>query len=155
MAGTAKGTSTQTSARGAASGGFSEDEKAAMRERAKEVRAARKKGAKDGEAELLAKIAEMPEPDRGMAERIHAIVRQHAPELDPTTWYGMPAYAIDGKAVVFFQPAGKFKARYSTLGFNDGAKLDEGTMWPTSYAILRLTAADEQRIAELVKRAAG
>jgi uncharacterized protein YdhG (YjbR/CyaY superfamily) len=155
MAGTTKGTSTQTNTRGAASGGFSEDEKAAMRERAKEVKAARKKGAKDGEAELLAKIAELPGPDREMAERIHAIMREHAPSLEPTTWYGMPAYATDGKAVCFFQPAGKFKARYSTLGFNDTAKLDEGTMWPTSYALTTLTPADEARIAELVKRAAG
>lgn len=152
MAGT-KSSNTQASTRGSGSGGFTDDEKAAMQERAREVKRAKK--GKDGEADLLAKIAEMPDEDRALAERIHAIVRKAAPSLDPTTWYGMPAYARDGKAVCFFQPAGKFKARYSTLGFNDGAALDEGTMWATSFAITSLTPADEERIAELVTRAAG
>ena len=129
-------------------GGFTDEEKAAMRERAKEAKA----GA--GESDLLAKIAEMQEPDRGMAERVHAIVTASAPELKPKTWYGMPAYAKGGDVVCFFQPAKKFKARYSTLGFSDKANLDEGAMWPTSYALRELTAAEEERIAALVKRAA-
>jgi uncharacterized protein YdhG (YjbR/CyaY superfamily) len=128
--------------------GFTDEEKAAMRERAKEAKA----GA--GESDLLAKIAEMQEPDRGMAERVHAIVTASAPELKPKTWYGMPAYAKGGDVVCFFQPAKKFKARYSTLGFSDKANLDEGAMWPTSYARRELTAAEEERIAALVKQAA-
>ena len=129
-------------------GGFTDEEKAAMRERAKEAKA----GA--GESDLLAKIAEMQEPDRGMAERIHAIVTASAPELKPKTWYGMPAYAKGGDVVCFFQPAKKFKARYSTLGFSDKANLDDGAMWPTSYALRELTAAEEERIAALVRQAA-
>ncbi len=128
--------------------GFTDDEKAAVRERAQELKA----GA-DGESELLAKIAEMVEPDRLMAERIHAIITASAPELSPRTWYGMPAYAKGGDVICFFQPALKFKARYATLGFNDKANLDEGAMWPTSYALTELTAADEARIAALVKQA--
>jgi len=135
------------------SGVFTDDEKAAMKERSKEVRRSSKNA--NGEPELLEKIAEMNDADRAMAERIHAIVRTHAPDLVPTLWYGMPAYAKDGKAVCFFQAAAKFKARYATLGFNDSARLDDGAMWPTAFALTELTAADEARIAELVQRAAG
>ena len=122
-----------------------------MREHAKEVKAAA--GKADAEQDLLAKIAEMPESDRVMAERIHAIVKASAPGLSPKTWYGMPAYAKDGKVVCFFQAADKFKARYATFGFNDDAHLDEGNMWPTAWALTRLTAADEATIAKLVKKA--
>ena len=130
---------------------FSEEEKAAMKERSREV----KRGGKaDGESDLLAKIAEMSQPDRGMAERIHALVKQQAPDLQPKTWYGMPAYARGKDVVLFFQPAEKFKARYATLGFSDKAHLDDGAMWPTSYALGELTAGDEAKIAELVKKAA-
>ena len=129
--------------------GFSEEERAAMKERSREV----KRGKADGESDLLAKIAEMSEPDRSMAERIHALVQENAPELAPKTWYGMPAYAKGKDVVCFFQPAQKFKARYATLGFSDKANLDDGAMWPTSYAIGELTADDEARIAELVKKA--
>ena len=137
--------------------GFTEDERAAMKERARELKADAKKGKAraDGEADLLAKIAEMAEPDRGLAKRIHAIVTAAAPELEPKTWYGMPAYARDGKVVCFFQNAGKFKARYSTLGFSDEAHLDDGNMWPSAFAVTRLTAADEAAIATLVKKAVG
>jgi uncharacterized protein YdhG (YjbR/CyaY superfamily) len=140
----------------AASDTFSAAEKAAMRERAKEQKAEAKRGADRaaGERDLLAKVAEMPDSDRVMAERIHAIVTANAPHLDPKTWYGMPAYARDGKIVCFFQPADKFKARYATFGFNDDAKLDDGAMWPTSWALTKLTAAGEKQLAELVKRAA-
>jgi uncharacterized protein YdhG (YjbR/CyaY superfamily) len=129
---------------------FTAAEKSAMRERAKEL-----KSDADGEALLLAKIAEMTGDDRSMAERIHAVITASAPALSPTTWYGMPAWARDGKIIAFFQPAAKFKARYSTIGFNDGAHLDDGAMWPTSYALTKLSAADEARIAELIKKAAG
>ena len=129
--------------------GFTAEEKAAMRERAKEA-----KGGADGESDLLAKIAEMAEPDRALAERVHAIVTAGAPDLTPKTWYGMPAYAKDGQVVCFFQPALKFKARYATLGFSDKANLDDGAMWPTSYAVTKLTAAVEKKIAALVKQAA-
>lgn len=137
--------------------GFTAEEREAMKERAKELKSAARKGAKkaDGLADLLEKVAEMPDADRALAERIHAIVTEHAPDLDPKTWYGMPAYAREGKVVIFFQPADKFKARYSTLGFNDTATLDEGSMWATSFALTALTDADEARIAELVKRAVG
>jgi uncharacterized protein YdhG (YjbR/CyaY superfamily) len=131
--------------------GFTAEEKAAMRERAKEQKAAR--GKADGLADLLAKIAEMPAPDRVMAERIHAVVTASAPDLAPKTWYGMPAYARDGKIVCFFQAADKFKARYATFGFNEDANLDDGSMWPTSWALTKLTAADEARIGALVKKA--
>lgn len=137
---------------------FTAEERAAMKERAQETRAAARRGkASPAEEEnaVLAKIAEMEEPDRGMAERIHAIVKESAPELSPKLWYGMPAYAKDGKNVCFFQNASKFKARYATLGFNDPAKLDDGTMWPTSYALVKLTKANEKAIADLVKKAAG
>jgi uncharacterized protein YdhG (YjbR/CyaY superfamily) len=134
----------------ATSEGFSAEERAAMKERAKETRG-KKSG--DGEADLLEKIAEMGDADRAMAERIHALVTQAAPELEPKTWYGQPAYAKDGKVVLFFQAASKFKTRYATLGFNDAAHIDDGTMWPTAFALTELTAADEKRIAELVTRA--
>ncbi|MFW5474836.1 iron chaperone [Knoellia sp. CPCC 206450] len=140
------------------SDGFSADERAAMKERAKELRA-EAKGAKDrakGEADLRAKIDEMPEADRVLAEAIHAIVTEHAPQLMPKTWYGMPAYAdVDGKAVCFFKAASKFGARYAELGFNEQASLDDGTMWPTVYAITTLSKADEELIATLVAKAVG
>ena len=128
-----------------------------MRERAKELRAEARRG-KDraaGESDLLAKIAEMPKGDRDMATRLHAIVTKTAPDLMPKTWYGMPAYATDGKIVCFFQSAAKFGARYATFGFNDTAKLDDGAMWPTSFALKKLTTADEKKIAALVKKAVG
>lgn len=132
------------------------EELAAMKERAKEARASRRGSAAkaDGESDVLGKIAEMPEPDRSMAERLHAVIKAAAPGLEPRTWYGMPAYAKDGAVLCFFQPASKFKARYGTLGFNDTARLDDGDMWPCAYAIEELTAAEEARITELVKRAA-
>jgi uncharacterized protein YdhG (YjbR/CyaY superfamily) len=130
-----------------------------MKERARELKASARRSPRaaeaDGEADLLEKISAMQEPDRLMAERIHAIVKASAPELSPRTWYGMPAYAKDGNVVCFFQPALKFKARYATLGFNDKAHLDDGTMWPVAYALTELTAADEARIAALVRKAAG
>ncbi len=131
--------------------GFSAEEKAAMRERAKELKAEASQA--DAEKAVRAKIAEMPDSDRVMAERIHAIVRAKAPGLAPKLWYGMPAYAKDGKNVCFFQAADKFKSRYATFGFDEGANLDEGSMWATSWAITKLTAADEARIAELVTKA--
>jgi len=136
---------------GGSSTGFTAEEREAMRERARELKAAR--GKADGERDLLAKIAEMPSHDRAMAERLHAIVTATAPTLAPKTWYGMPAYAKDGKVVCFLQSADKFKARYATFGFNDVANLDDGTMWPTSFALKDLTAADEATIAALVRRA--
>ena len=134
---------------GKASKGFTDEERAAMRERAKELKA----GKADAESDVLAKIAEMPESDRAMAERLHALIKASAPELSPRTWYGMPAYAKDGKVVCFFQSAQKFKARYATFGFSDKANLDEGAMWPTAFALTELTAADEARIGALVKKA--
>jgi uncharacterized protein YdhG (YjbR/CyaY superfamily) len=127
--------------------GFTKEERAAMKERARESKQA------NDESALLAKIAEMPEPDRVMAERLHELVMAAAPELSPRTWYGMPAYAKDGKVVCFFQSAHKFKARYATVGFSDRANLDDGSMWPTSFALTKLTRADETRIAALVKQA--
>ena len=138
-----------------ASKGFTAEEKAAMKERAKEVKAEARANSDRaaGESDVLAKIAEMPASDRVMAERIHAVVKASAPELSPKTWYGMPAYAKDGKIVCFFQSADKFKARYATFGFSDEAKLDEGAMWPNAFALTKLTAADEKRIGDLVKRA--
>jgi uncharacterized protein YdhG (YjbR/CyaY superfamily) len=136
---------------------FTAEERAAMKERAKELKAASRRksaGAKaDPEADLLEKIAEMPEPDRVMAERIHAAIKANVPELAPKTWYGMPAYAKDGKVVCFFQSADKFKSRYATFGFNDTANIDDGEMWPTSWALTRLSDADEAKIVELVKKA--
>jgi uncharacterized protein YdhG (YjbR/CyaY superfamily) len=140
--------------------GLSAEELAAMKETLQERRAAARRGSRgkaakaDGESDVRAKIAEMPDADRAMAERIHAIVKASAPSLSPKTWYGMPAYANEnGKVVCFFQSADKFKSRYATFGFNDDANLDEGTMWPTSFALKKLTAADEARIAALVKKA--
>jgi uncharacterized protein YdhG (YjbR/CyaY superfamily) len=130
---------------------FTAEERAAMQERARELKA----GTADGEREVLAKIAELPEPDRSLAERVHALVMDAAPTLTPRTWYGMPAYAVDGKVVCFFQSAVKFKARYATLGFNDAAKLDDGAMWPTAFALTTLTSKEEARIRALVKQAVG
>jgi uncharacterized protein YdhG (YjbR/CyaY superfamily) len=137
--------------------GLSDVERAAMKERTKELKAEARRspraGKADGESDVLAKIAEMPEPDRAMAERLHAIIKASAPALSPKTWYGMPAYAKDGKVVCFFQSAQKFNARYATLGFSDEANLDEGAMWPTSFALKGLTAAEEKKIGALVKKA--
>jgi uncharacterized protein YdhG (YjbR/CyaY superfamily) len=142
---------------GKASEGFTAEERAAVRERAQELKAAARRGSRadkaDGESEVLAKIAEMPEPDRANAERIHAIVKAGAPALTPRLWYGMPAYAKDGKVVCFFQSAQKFKTRYATFGFSDAANLDEGSLWPVAFALKELTRAEEARIGELVKRA--
>jgi uncharacterized protein YdhG (YjbR/CyaY superfamily) len=142
---------------GRGSKGFTDEERAAMRERAQELKAAGRRGPRagkaDGESDVLAKIAEMPEADRAIAERLHALIKASAPALSPRTWYGMPAYAKDGKVVCFFQSAQKFKTRYATFGFSDQANLDEGAMWPTSFALKRLTAAEEEKIGALVKRA--
>src|SRR5215472_2428881 len=148
-----------TAATGKSYEGFTGEERDAMKDRAQELKAAARRapraGKKDGESDLLAKIAEMAAPDRALAERLHAVITAHAPALSPTTWYGMPAYAKDGKVLCFFQPALKFKTRYSTFGFNDAANLDDGTMWPIAFALMdELTAADEARIAALVKKAA-
>jgi uncharacterized protein YdhG (YjbR/CyaY superfamily) len=140
-----------TTAKDKASKGFTDEERAAMKERAKELKAEAVQA--DGESALLAKIAEMPEPDRAMAKRLHALIKASAPSLSPKTWYGMPAYAKDGKVVCFFQSAQKFKSRYATFGFSDEANLDEGAMWPTAFALKELTAAEETRIAALVKKA--
>jgi uncharacterized protein YdhG (YjbR/CyaY superfamily) len=147
-----------TTATGKASKGFTAEERAAMKERAQEVKAEARRGqradkAADEERAVLAKIAEMPEPDRVLGKRLHEIVKASAPTLSPKLWYGMPAYAKDGKVVCFFQSAEKFKSRYATFGFNDDANLDEGAMWPTSFALKKLTPADEKRIAALVKKA--
>jgi uncharacterized protein YdhG (YjbR/CyaY superfamily) len=137
--------------------GFTADEKVAMKERARELKAAERRGRgaskADGESDVLAKIAEMPDSDRAMAERLHELIKASAPELSPRTWYGMPAYAKDGKVVCFFQSASKFKSRYATLGFSDNANLDDGDMWPTSFALKELTAAEEKKIGQLVKTA--
>ncbi len=150
---------TKTPKGDAASGGFTEDERAAMKERAAELKAQKRRSSKKskagGEGDVLAKIAELPEPDRTMATRIHALIKASAPNLSPQTWYGMPAYARDGKAVCFFQSAQKFKTRYATLGFNEGARLDDGDIWPVAFALLKLTPAAEARIVALVKQAAG
>ena len=138
--------------------GFTDEERAAMKERAQELKGEARRGARagkaDGESAVLAKIAEMPEPDRATGERLHAIIKATAPDLSPKTWYGMPAYAKDGKVVCYFQSAGKFKARYATLGFSDTARLDDGAMWPTSFALRQLTDAEEAKISRLVKKAA-
>jgi hypothetical protein len=132
--------------------GFTNQERVAMKERAQELKAERA-GKADGEGAVLAKIAEMPEPDRAMGKRLHAIIKASAPVLAAKTWYGMPAYAKDGKVVCFFQSAQKFKSRYATFGFSDEANLDQGLMWPTSFALKELTAAEEARISELVRKA--
>jgi uncharacterized protein YdhG (YjbR/CyaY superfamily) len=147
---------TQKSAKSTTSGkkskGFTAEERAAMKERAQELKA--EAGKADGERAVLAKIAEMPKPDRALAKRLHAIVTASAPDLSPKTWYGMPAYANkDGKVVCYFTPASKFKERYATLGFNAAANLDDGAMWPTSFALTKLTAAEEAKIGKLVKKA--
>jgi uncharacterized protein YdhG (YjbR/CyaY superfamily) len=137
--------------------GFTDEERAAMKERSQELKTEARRGPRaakaDGESAVLAKIAEMRGPDRAMAKRLHAIVKASAPDLSPKTWYGMPAYAKDGKVVCFFQSAEKFKARYATLGFSDQANLDKGAMWPTSFALKELTAAEETKIGALVKKA--
>ena len=147
-----------TTARNKTYEGFTDEERSAMKERAKELKAPARRGSRggkaDGESEVRAKIAEMTEPDRGLAERLHAVIKASAPGISPTTWYGMPAYARDGKVICFFQPAQKFKTRYATLGFSDKANLDEGAMWPVYYALTELTAADEERIGALVQKAA-
>ncbi|OFW52589.1 MAG: hypothetical protein A2146_08435, partial [Actinobacteria bacterium RBG_16_67_10] len=144
---------------GKQSKGFTDEERAAMRERAQELKAAARRGPRsgkaDGESDVLAKIAEMSQPDRAMAKRLHAIIKASAPALSPKTWYGMPAYAKDGNVVCFFQAAQKFKTRYATFGFTDKANLDEGAMWPTSFALKKLSAAEEARIGALVKKAVG
>jgi uncharacterized protein YdhG (YjbR/CyaY superfamily) len=147
-------------ASGKKSKGFTDEERAAMKERAQELKAEARRGTRakkdkaDGESAVLAKIAEMPEPDRAMAKRLHAIIKASASVLSPKTWYGMPAYANkDGKVVCYFTPASKFKSRYATFGFNDDANLDEGAMWPTSFALTELTATEEARIGALVKKA--
>ena len=146
-----------TTARSRSSAGFTDDERAAMKEHARELKTSARRGSRaaetDGESDVLAKIAEMDGPDRVMAERIHAIVKDSAPDLVPRTWYGMPAYARDGKVVCFFQPAQKFKTRYATLGFSDKANLDDGAMWPVTYALAELTADHETKISALVKKA--
>ena len=150
---TAKG----TTAKNKTSGGFTADERAAMKEHAQELKTAARRSPRaakaDGESDVLEKIAEMPERDRAMAERLHAIVKASAPALSPRTWYGMPAYAKDGKIVCHFQSAQKFKTRYATLGFSDAANLDSGAMWATSFALKDLTAADEAKIGAMVKKA--
>jgi uncharacterized protein YdhG (YjbR/CyaY superfamily) len=146
-----------TRTRDKASKGFTDEERAAMKERVQELQAAARRGPRartaDGESDVLAKIAAMPERDRALAERLHAIIRASAPALSPKTWYGMPAYAKDGNVVCFFQSAQKFKTRYATFGFSDKANLDEGAMWPTAFALKELTSADEARIGALVKKA--
>ncbi len=145
-----------TAATDATAEGFTAEERAAMQERARELKASRRGSGTDkadGGADLLARIAEMPGPDRAMAERLHAIIMASAPSLAPRTWYGMPAYAKDGKVICFFQAASKFKVRYATFGFQPDAKLDDGSMWPTAFALTELTADDEARIAALVKKA--
>jgi hypothetical protein len=155
-------TNTQKSAKGATVTGkpvkgFTDEERAAMKERARELKAEARRGPRekkaDGESDVLARIAEMPKPDRAMAERLHALIKASAPALSPKTWYGMPAYAKDGNVVCFFQSAHKFKTRYATFGFSDKANLDESTLWPVAFALKELTAADEARIVALVKKA--
>jgi uncharacterized protein YdhG (YjbR/CyaY superfamily) len=146
-----------TAASGKTSAGFTDEERAAMRERARELKAEARasKNRADGERDVLAAIAAMKGSDRAMAKRLHALITSTAPDLWPKTWYGMPAYAKDGKVVCYFQSAGKFKSRYATFGFSDEANLDKGAMWPTSFALKELTVADEAEIAALVKRAMG
>lgn len=146
-----------TAATGKTFAGFTDEERSAMKDRAKELKAAGRRSPRadepDGESEVLAKIAEMTDSDRVIAERLHAVIRASAPGLAPKLWYGMPAYAKDGKVVCFFQTAKKFKTRYATIGFSDSANLDEGAMWPTSFALTELTAAEEARIGALVTKA--
>ena len=142
---------TKTAKKGTRSDGFTAEERAAMKERSRELKARGKKA--DGESDVLAKIAEMQEPDRVMAERLHALIKASTPELSPRTWYGMPAYAQDDKVLCYFKPAEKFKTRYATLGFSDKANLDEGAMWPVEFALTAWTGTEEKRIGELVKKA--
>jgi uncharacterized protein YdhG (YjbR/CyaY superfamily) len=146
-----------TTATGKTFEGFTDEERGAMKARAQELKATARRGPRagkaDGESDVLAKIAELPEPDRALGERLHAVIKASAPALSPRLWYGMPAYAKDGKVVCFFQSAQKFNTRYATLGFSDQANLDEGAMWPTAFALTELTAADEARIGALVKKA--
>ncbi len=151
----AQGSPKSTAATGKTVNGFSDEERAAMKERAQELKAAARadKDKADGESAVLAAIAAMQEPDRAMAQRLHAIIKASAPALSPKTWYGMPAYAKDGKVVCFFQSAQKFNTRYATLGFSDTANLDEGALWPVAFALKELTAAEEARIGALVKKA--
>ena len=150
---------TSSAATSKSTSGFTEEERAAMKQRAQELKAEERRGARakkdsaDGESDVLAKIAEMQQSDRALAERLHAVIKASAPALSPKTWYGMPAYARDGKVVCFFQSAQKFKTRYATFGFSDEANLDEGAMWPTSFALKEMTAAAEARISALVKQA--
>ncbi|WP_227983406.1 iron chaperone [Nocardia spumae] len=152
-------TARTTTGKNTSAPGFSADERAAMKEHARELKTAARRGSRatkaDGEQDVLAKIAEMADSDRALAERVHAVITAEAPTLSPKLWYGMPAYAKDGKVVCFFRSAEKFKSRYATLGFEDKAELDDGTMWPTSFAITSMTAAHEARIGELVRKAAG
>jgi uncharacterized protein YdhG (YjbR/CyaY superfamily) len=152
---TTKKPAKRTAATGKTGEGFSDEERGAMKERAKELRAEARaeKDKAAGEQAVLEKIAEMPEPDRAMAKRLHAIITESAPVLSPKTWYGMPAYAKEGKVVCFFTPASKFKERYATFGFNGDANLDDGSMWPTAFALTKLTADDEKKIGALVKKA--
>jgi uncharacterized protein YdhG (YjbR/CyaY superfamily) len=152
---TTKKPAKRTAATGKTREGFSDEERGAMKERAKELRAEARaeKDKAAGEQAVLEKIAEMPEPERAMAKRLHAIIKESAPVLSPKTWYGMPAYAKEGKVVCFFTPASKFKERYATLGFNGDANLDDGSMWPTAFALTKLTADDEKKIGALVKKA--
>ncbi|MEV0338318.1 DUF1801 domain-containing protein [Nocardia sp. NPDC050713] len=156
---TTQKTTARTAAKSKSAVAFTDEELAAMKEHAQELKTAARRGSRatkaDGEQDVLAKIADMADADRVLAERIHAIVKDSAPQLAPKLWYGMPAYAKDGKVVCFFQSAEKFKARYATLGFNDSANLDDGTLWPTAFALTKLTADDEKRIGELVRRAVG
>ncbi|GHH65329.1 hypothetical protein GCM10017673_09230 [Streptosporangium violaceochromogenes] len=158
MGGTRKSTG-NAGAAGEEFGGFTDEERSAMKERARELKASARRGSRaakaDAEGDVLAKIAEMEEKDRLLAERLHAVVKANAPDLSPKLWYGMPAYARNGKVVCFFQGAQKFKTRYATLGFSDQANLDEGTMWPASFALTDMTAADEERIGALIRRAVG
>jgi uncharacterized protein YdhG (YjbR/CyaY superfamily) len=144
-----------TGATGKTSQGFTEEERGAIKERAKELKAAARGGKADGESAVLAALAAMPEPDRVLGERLHALVKASAPTLTPRLWYGMPAYARDGKVVCFFQSAAKFKTRYATFAFQHEANLDDGAMWPTAFALTELTAAEEARIVALVKKAVG
>jgi uncharacterized protein YdhG (YjbR/CyaY superfamily) len=147
----------RTTATGKTFEGLTDEERAAMKDRTRELKAEARRGPRagkaDGESDVLTKIAELPAPDRAMAERLHAIIKASAPALSPKTWYGMPAYAKDGKVVCFFQSAHKFKTRYAMFGFNDPANLDDGAMWPVTFALKKLTAAEEARIAALVKKA--
>jgi len=144
---------TKTARKGTRSDSFTAEERAAMKERSRELKAATRGTKADGESDVLAKIAEMQEPDRVMAERLHALINASTPELSPRTWYGMPAYAKDDKVLCYFKPAAKFKTRYATLGFSDKANLDEGAMWPVEFALTTWTGTAEKRISELVKRA--